>query len=107
MGLSVVVGSIALVPTVLAITLRHVLHPAATGALAYVAGVGLVVSLAASDRLAPQTTWLMGKTRDGAISTPSLVALWPYHLGLRAKLWVQWKKGGTSEPLWNKVSPGM
>lgn len=106
MGLSLVVGSIALVPATLAFYLRSHVPMPVTLTLGHIAATGFVVAAAASDRLAPSTTWLLGKDRrTGQISPLSLVAFWPYHLGLRAKLWIQWRK--SSEPLYNKILPDM
>lgn len=42
-----------------------------------------------SDRFAAHTTWLLQKSTDGSISPFSKLLFWPYHLGLRGKLWVQ------------------
>jgi hypothetical protein len=80
-----------------------------TVALGHAAAAGLVVAASAStEATARRTTKLLGKDeRSGRISPVSIVAWWPYHLGLRTKLWIQWRKnkGPTGEPLYNKVTP--
>lgn len=60
-----------------------------TGLLGHAAATGFLVAIAASDRFAAHTTWLLQKSRDGSISPFSMLLFWPYHLGLRGKLWVQ------------------
>ncbi|KAI8462776.1 MAG: protein-tyrosine phosphatase-like protein [Monoraphidium minutum] len=80
-----------------------------TCVLGHAAAAGLAVAAAATTEAgARRTTALLGKDkRSGRISKLSLVAWWPYHLGLQTKLFIQWRKnkGPTGEPLWNKVTP--
>ena len=40
---------------------------------------------------------------DGTISVPGLLLFWPYHWGLRTKLFIQ--RRITSEPAWNRITP--
>lgn len=106
MGLSTIVGSIALVPAALAVTLRNYVPLPVTLVLSHIAATGFVIAASATDRGSPYTTWLLGKDTDsGHISLLSHVVWWPYHLGLRGKLWVQWRR--STEPLFNKILPGM
>jgi hypothetical protein len=60
-----------------------------TGLLGHAAATGFLVAIASSDRFAAHTTWLLQKSTDGSISPFSKLLFWPYHLGLRGKLWVQ------------------
>lgn len=60
-----------------------------TGLLSHAAATGFVVALASSDRFAAHTTWLLQKDDEGCISPISRLLFWPYHLGLRGKLFVQ------------------
>ena len=103
MGLSLIVGGIALLPATLAYSLRSYVPWYVTAVLTHVAATGLVVAVAASASAAPHTTGMLRKSRQGDIGLLSHVAFWPYHLGLRTKLWVQWRK--SSEPLYNKITP--
>eukprot|EP00877_Chromochloris_zofingiensis_P003470 jgi/Chrzof1/13123/Cz07g20210.t1 len=106
MGLSTIVGSIALVPAALAVTLRNYVPLPVTLVLSHIAATGFVIAASATDRGSPYTTWLLGKDTDsGHISLLSHVVWWPYHLGLRGKLWVQWRR--STEPLFNKILPGI
>jgi hypothetical protein len=41
----------------------------------------------------------------GHCSLPSLVVWWPYHLGLRLKLYIQ--RRVSTEPLYDKILPGL
>jgi hypothetical protein len=68
-----------------------------TGLLGHAAATGFLVALASSDRFAAHTTWLLQKSADGNISPVSRVLFWPYHLGLRGKLWIQ-VHAGTNLP---------
>eukprot|EP00879_Flechtneria_rotunda_P029300 GHRR01031644.1.p1 GENE.GHRR01031644.1~~GHRR01031644.1.p1 ORF type:complete len:164 (-),score=40.89 GHRR01031644.1:10-501(-) len=102
-GLSIIVGAVALVPAALAVALRSRVPAAVTGVLAHVAGTGFLVAAASSDRAAPYTTWLLLKWANGSISPLSQLAFWPYHAGLRGKLWIQRRR--SAEPLFNNVTP--
>eukprot|EP00878_Enallax_costatus_P027984 GHUV01030177.1.p1 GENE.GHUV01030177.1~~GHUV01030177.1.p1 ORF type:complete len:107 (+),score=15.69 GHUV01030177.1:210-530(+) len=102
-GLSIIVGAVAFVPACLAVALRSRVPVVVTGCLSHIAATGFLVAFASSDRLAPYTTWLLQKRADGTISPVSQLMFWPYHLGLRGKLWIQRRK--SSEPLYNKVAP--
>jgi len=79
--------------------------------LGHAAAAAIVVAASASTAAtAKATTGLMGKDpRSGRIHAANLVAWWPYHLGLRTKLWIQWRKnkGKGGEPLYNKVTPNL
>jgi hypothetical protein len=80
-----------------------------TFVLGHAAAAGLVVAASAStEAAARRTTGLLGKDRrTGKIAPASVVVWWPYQLGLRCKLWIQWRKnkGPKGEPLYNKVTP--
>jgi hypothetical protein len=77
--------------------------------LGHAAAAGLVVAVSASsDATAKRTTGLLGKDqRTGRISKLSVIAWWPYHVGLQTKLFIQWRKnkGPKGEPLYNQVAP--
>ena len=103
MGLSAIVGAVALVPAGLAYSLQSYVPVSLTAVLTHVAAVGFAVALAASSPAAPYTTWLLQKSPQGNISLLSHVLFWPYHLGIRAKLWVQ--RRVSTEPLYNKITP--
>lgn len=62
---------------------------ALTGLLTHAAATGFLVAIASSDRFAAHTTWLLQKSVDGNISNLSKLLFWPYHLGLRGKLYIQ------------------
>lgn len=102
-GLSIIVGAVAFVPACLAVALRSRIPLALSGCLAHVAATGFLVAFASSDKVAPHTTWLLQKRTDGTISPISKLVFWPYHLGLRGKLWVQ--RRSSNEPLYDKVTP--
>lgn len=63
---------------------------------------GFLVSAAASEPLAPYTTWILGKNGRGQINPLGIAFLWPYHVGLRAKLAIQRRL--SSEPAFNKIT---
>jgi hypothetical protein len=65
------------------------LNAALTGLLTHAAATGFLVAIASSDRLAAHTTWLLQKSADGSIAPLSKLLFWPYHLGLRSKLYIQ------------------
>ncbi|EFN58779.1 hypothetical protein CHLNCDRAFT_56882 [Chlorella variabilis] len=69
----------------------------------HVSGSGLVVAVAASEALAGRTTGLLGKRADGTIDPVRFTLLWPYHVGLRAKLALQ--RRFSSEPSFDQVTP--
>lgn len=98
-----IVGAVAFVPACLAVALRARVPVAVTGCLSHIAATGFLVAFASSDRVAPYTTWLLQKRADGTIGPFSKLVFWPYHLGLRGKLWIQRRK--SSEPLFDKVTP--
>ncbi len=104
-GLTKIILAVSLVPGALAVVLRHRVPWPVTALLAHVAATGVVVATAASDRLAPVTTHMLGKKDSGHISPLGLAAWWSYHVGLRAKLWVQWRT--SEEPLYNKILDDM
>jgi len=99
--LSGVVAGIAAIPAIAAFAFRRFLPIPAAIALWHIAGTGLVVSIAASGPLARHTTWIMGKRKNGTISPLAFTALWPYHVGLRAKLAIQRKV--STEPSWDAM----
>eukprot|EP00882_Tetradesmus_deserticola_P019709 GHRQ01021239.1.p1 GENE.GHRQ01021239.1~~GHRQ01021239.1.p1 ORF type:complete len:277 (+),score=60.15 GHRQ01021239.1:556-1386(+) len=101
-ALTLIVGAVSLVPATLAVVLRARVPTAVTGCLAHAAAVGLAVAVCSSDRLSPYTTWLLQKRSDGHISPVSRLLFWPYHAGLRGKLWVQRRK--STEPLFDQVT---
>lgn len=117
-ALSLIVGAVACVPAALAVALRgripvgecltsswvgcprphmpllltatmSLLNAALTGLLTHAAATGFLVAIASSNRLAAHTTWLLQKSEDGSISPLSKLLFWPYHLGLRSKLYIQ------------------
>ncbi|KAK9805939.1 hypothetical protein WJX73_006912 [Symbiochloris irregularis] len=47
---------------------------------------------------------MLGKRTDGTIALWAKVAFWPYHLGLRGKLWVQ--RRTTTEAHFNEIANG-
>mmetsp|Transcript_21590 Transcript_21590/g.59998 ORF Transcript_21590/g.59998 Transcript_21590/m.59998 type:complete len:260 (+) Transcript_21590:34-813(+) len=64
--------------------------------------VGLCVAAVASSRAtATRTTWLLGKNHDGTFAWWSYPLFWPYHVGLRSKLWLQHRL--SHEPVFNAV----
>jgi hypothetical protein len=65
------------------------LFAALTGLLGHAAATGFLVAIASSDKFAAHTTWLLQKSTDGSISPLSKLLFWPYHLGLRGKLYIQ------------------
>lgn len=64
-------------------------HAVVTGLLSHAAATGFLMAIASSDLLAAHTTWLLQKRSDGSISPLSKLLFWPYHLGLRGKLYIQ------------------
>lgn len=100
--LSGVVGAIATAPALLAYTLRRSLPLPLSIVLWHVAAAGWIVALAASEHLAKHSTWVMGKNAQGEISTLAFALLYPYHIGLRAKLALQ--RRVSSEPSWSRVT---
>ena len=44
------------------------------------------------------------QAQNGKIYAVGLMAMWPYHLGLRGKLWLQ--RRTSSEPHWTEVMEG-
>jgi hypothetical protein len=100
--LSGVVGAIALIPAATAFFFRRVLPLSASFLLWHIAGTGFAVSIASSGPLAKHTTWVLGKGKDGSISTFGFMLFWPYHIGLRLKLALQ--RRISSEPTWNQVT---
>ena len=47
---------------------------------------------------------MLGKQPDGSISKGGMLLFWPYHLGLRTKLWVQRRM--EVEPTFNFITDG-
>lgn len=105
MGLSTIIGCIALVPATLAVVLRPFVPLPITLTLAHIAATGVVVATSASGSFCDRSTPLLGKDRNGSIHPVSLIVWWPYHLGLRTKLYIQ--RRVSSEPLYNKILPGL
>lgn len=101
--LSGVVAGIASLPALCAFVFRKSLPLPASLILWHIAGTGFVVSLAASSACARHSTWILGKRKDGTISSVSKTLFWPYHAGLRAKLAMQ--RRVSSEPAWNQITP--
>lgn len=105
MGLSMIVGSIALVPSALAFALRPYLPVPVTAVLGHVAATGFLVALAATDAAAPYSAKLLGKNFEtGRVGRLNQLLLWPYHLGLKIKLWR--RRRTSAEPLYNEILPG-
>ncbi|GMH36427.1 hypothetical protein BSKO_04295 [Bryopsis sp. KO-2023] len=104
MAISRVVGSLALVPASIAWALGGSLPTAVLYALGQVAATGFIVSLAATDFAAKKTTGLLGKGNTGKVGLWSCCVFWPYHLGLRVKLW--WRRTHSAEPLFHEIIPG-
>lgn len=100
--LSGVVGGIATVPALAAFAFRRSLPVSASILLWHIAGAGLAVSAAASERLARHSTAMLGKRRDGTISPLGMLAFWPYHVSLRAKLAIQRRL--SEEPAWDQIT---
>ncbi|PSC71447.1 dual specificity phosphatase domain [Micractinium conductrix] len=100
--ISGVVAVIAAVPGIAAYGLRHVLPLPASVVLWHIAGTGMLVAAAATEALAGRTTWIMGKRADGTINPVHFTLLWPYHVGLRAKLALQRRL--SSEPSFSQVT---
>ncbi|KAL4424957.1 hypothetical protein ABPG77_002842 [Micractinium sp. CCAP 211/92] len=100
--ISGVVAAIAAVPGVAAWVLRHSLPLPVSVVLWHVAGSGFLVAAAATERLAGHTTGLLGKRADGTIDPSRFALLWPYHVGLRAKLALQRRL--SSEPSFSQVT---
>jgi hypothetical protein len=95
MGLSVVVGGVAVPVGLLALAVRpHAPWPV-TAALLWAALSGCAVAVcAANDRLAARTTGLLMKDPStGSIGLASRALFAPYHLALRGKLLVQFARG--------------
>ena len=44
------------------------------------------------------------QTTRGQISAWNFVLLWPYHVGLRSKLWIQ--RRASTEPHWTLITDG-
>lgn len=101
-ALSLIVGAVACVPAALAVALRGRIPVALTGLLTHAAATGFLVAIASSDRLAAHTTWLLQKSADGSIAPLSKLLFWPYHLGLRSKLYIQRRK--SVEPLYDQLA---
>ena len=47
---------------------------------------------------------MLGKQADGTISTRGTLLFWPYHYGLRTKLWFQ--RRHQTEPIFNFIIDG-
>lgn len=99
--ISAVVAAIASVPCLAAWALRHTLPLPADLVLWHIGATGLLVAAAATETLAGRTTGLMGKRADGTINPLHFTLLWPYHVGLRAKLALQRRL--SSEPSFDRV----
>ncbi|KAL3153932.1 hypothetical protein ABBQ32_013494 [Trebouxia sp. C0010 RCD-2024] len=102
--LSGIVAAISTLPAALTVLLRHKLPLPLTLALAHVSLVGFAVALATTDYFAAHSTQLLGKTEAGQIPYWNLLLLWPYHTGLRTKLWVQ--RRTSTEPHWTLITDG-
>jgi hypothetical protein len=102
-ALSLIVGGVALMPAGLALTLRPYVPSYVTVVLGHAAATGFIVALAASSTFCNYTTSLLQKSSStGHVSWLSQVFFWPYHLGLRAKLYTQ--RRTSKEPLYNQVT---
>eukprot|EP00951_Prasinocladus_malaysianus_P039182 scaffold436478_cov36-Prasinocladus_malaysianus.AAC.1 len=99
--LSLIVSGAATAIGAKAWLLRGVLPLPAVMLMGQATLVGYCVAVAASDRLAPKTTSLLGKTSQGRFRWWSYPIFWPYHLGLRMKLHVQ--RWFSKEPVYNAV----
>lgn len=103
--LSTVVGTVALLPATIAYITRKQVPLPVTLILAHIAATGFAVALAASDRFATKSTYLLGKnSKTGYIAYWAWPLFWPYHLSLQAKLWIQ--RQTRTEAVWNRVDEG-
>ena len=71
--------------------------------LVHIAASGFAVAIAASDRLAPHSTSLLGKQPNGRIAWWGYL-MWPYHVALQTKLWIQ--RHSRKEPVYNRIDEG-
>lgn len=101
--ISGVVAAVSAVPGLAAWALRGSLPLPVSLVLWHVAGSGLLVAAAATEALAGHTVGLLGKRPDGTISPVRFSMLWPYHVGLRAKLALQ--RQLSSEPSFDQITP--
>lgn len=102
--LSAIVATVAVAPATAAWTLRRRAPAPVTACLTHIAVVGFCVAICASDPFCHSTTFMLGKKADGTIASWAKVAFWPYHVGLRSKLWVQ--RRYTTEDHFNLISDG-
>lgn len=99
--LSLVVGTVAVLPATAAfLSRKHVPLPV-TLLLAHIAASGFAVAIAASDLFASRSTFLLGKQPSGRIAWWAWPLFWPYHLSLQTKLWIQ--RQTSKEPVWNQI----
>ncbi len=87
--LSGVVAGCAAIFAMAAHAFRRTLPLPLTMALWHASATGFLVAMSATELLGRHTTWLLGKQDDGHIHPLSLTLLYPYHVGLRAKLAIQ------------------
>ncbi|CAD7699826.1 unnamed protein product [Ostreobium quekettii] len=102
--LSLVAGSLALIPAALAIAAWGALPRVTVFVLAHMAAAGFAVCVGAADFCAHRTTGLLGKNDRGRMEAWGLVLMWPFHLGLRIRL--HWKRSNSREPIYNEILPG-
>ncbi|DBB06424.1 hypothetical protein WJX77_007711 [Trebouxia sp. C0004] len=102
--LSGIVAAISVLPATLTILLRHKFPLPLTLTFGHISLVGFAVALATTDQFAGHSTQLLGKTASGSIPYWNLVILWPYHVGLRSKLWIQ--RRISTEPHWTLITDG-
>ena len=103
--LSTVVGTVALLPATIAYITRKQVPLPVTLILVQIAAAGFAVALAASDRFATRSTFLLGKnSKTGYIAYWAWPLFWPYHLSVQAKLWIQ--RQTRTEAVWNRVDEG-
>lgn len=127
-----IVAAVSVFPASLTFLLRHKLPLPCSLALAHISLVGFAVALATTDQFAADSTQLLGKvyaaverqclrhfwstapaafhiftalqTREGQIPHWNLLLLYPYHAGLRTKLWIQ--RRVSTEPHWTLITDG-
>lgn len=101
--LSGVVAGIASLPALAAFIFKKSIPLPGLFLLWHVAGTGFVVSIATSTAFASSSTWILGKRKDGTIAPAAALLFWPYHVGLRTKLFIQ--RRVSTEPAYNKITP--
>lgn len=89
MHLSGVVGLVACLEAATAVALRKVLPPPIQFLLWNLTATATIISISATDQLAPHSTWILGKRRRDGRILPRGWLLWAYHAGIRIKLRLQ------------------